>query len=165
MSLARDLQLARRAKKHGAEHSLRIVWEARRAGIPISLAFAVVEQESGFQNVFGHDHGGMYPGLSVTKERVAGLIRALREHRGANGVGLTQLTWPPFVYAAERLGGAHLPKNQLRVGFGHLSDLIRHYGTRDGLAAYNAGGPHNRMGQHYARLVLDKRDKWHRFLS
>ena len=58
----RDLVLARRAKRHGARYSLRIIREARRAGIPISLAFAIVEQESRFLNVCGHDPGGPHPG-------------------------------------------------------------------------------------------------------
>jgi hypothetical protein len=57
----RDLLLARRAKRAGAAYALRIIWEARAAGLPISLGFAIVEEESSDRvtragrNVYGHD--------------------------------------------------------------------------------------------------------------
>jgi hypothetical protein len=166
MSLARDLQLARRAKQHGAHYSLRIVREARRAGLDISLAFALVDQESGFQNVFGHDAGAWRPkNGQVNRANVAELLRHVRAGQPSNGVGLTQLTFPPFIHQANALGGAHLPKYQLRVGFSRLAALIKHYGTRDGLAAYNAGSPHTVLGQRYARSVQHKAALWHRRLS
>ena len=47
--------MAWRARRGGARHTLRIVREARRAGLEPALAFALVERESGFRNVFGND--------------------------------------------------------------------------------------------------------------
>jgi soluble lytic murein transglycosylase-like protein len=164
---ARDLWLARRAKRHGAAFALRIVLEARRAGIPISLAFALVEQESGFRNVFGHDAGAWRPDDGrVTAGAVRELLRRVKAGQPSNGVGLTQLTWPPFIHQAGALGGAHIPKYQLRVGFTHLAGLLRHYHhTSTALSAYNAGDPNSRKGKHYAAQVLNRAKKWHFYLD
>ena len=40
---------------NGGRHGALIVAEAERAGLSLSLACALVEQESSFRNVFGHD--------------------------------------------------------------------------------------------------------------
>jgi len=166
MSVARDLQLARRAKKAGAQYSLRIVLEARRAGIPISLAFALVEQESGFRNVFGHDSQAWRPADGkVTKSAVRHLLETVARGRPSNGVGLTQLTWPGFIRAADRAGGAHIPKYQLRVGFDHLVKCIQTFGVKRGLSVYNSGSPDNPKGRAYARSVAAKAERWHRVLT
>ncbi len=103
-----------------------IVEECRRmgpGGLWISTAAALVEQESGGRNIFGCDWGSRwtweppYCQVPVSRERVRALIRNYKAGGGANGVGLTQLTYMPYVYAAERMGGAHVPRYQMRVGF------------------------------------------------
>jgi hypothetical protein len=166
MSLARDLQLARRAKAAGARYSLRIVLEARRAEIPISLAFAIVEQESGFMNIFGNDRQAWRPkGGAVTKAAVAELLRRVAKGEPSNGVGLTQLTWPGFIRAANRMGGAWKPKYQLRVGFDHLAKCIQTFGLKRGLSVYNSGSPDNPKGRRYAQQVAEKAAHWHRVLT
>lgn len=166
---SRDLLLARRAKAAGARPSLRIIMEARRAGLPsLALAFAVIEQESGFRNIFGHDSGAdrsLY-GKPVTKERVQQLLRGVSDHTFAsNGIGLSQLTWLGYIRQAEALGGAHLERNQLRVGFQALAGMVHAYGEERGLAAYNSGTPDSSKGRRYAREVLEKKAKWHKILS
>lgn len=159
----RNMVLAWRARRAGAKHSLRIIWEARAAGIPVSLAFALVEQESGFRNVFGHDLGGLFPGQPVTRRRVKALLEHVRAGGGSNGVGLTQLTYPPFIRQAEACGGAHCPKYQLRVGFGVMRNLLReHDRKRDAYAAYNGTG---RAAELYAAQLRDRQEKWHKILT
>jgi soluble lytic murein transglycosylase-like protein len=153
---ARDLLLAHRAKRAGANYNLRIILEARRAGLPISLAFAVVEQESGFKNIFGCDKGGPFCHHPVSRTLVQQLLAHVRAGGTSNGVGLTQLTWIGYLNMAERRGGAHIPKNQLSVGFEALAAHIAAHGTQGGLAAYNAG---------YAREVLEKQARWHKILT
>lgn len=166
MSLARDLQLARRAKKAGAQYSLRIVLEARRADIPISLAFALVEQESGFENIFGHDRGAYRPRDGrVTQATVAHLLNTVAKGAPSNGVGLTQLTWPGYIRAANRQGGAWKPKYQLRVGFDVVSHAIHTFGTTRGLSVYNAGSPDSDAGRRYAHQVSLRAHKWHAWLK
>lgn len=159
MASVRDLTLARRANRAGAKYSLRIVWEARRARIPISLAFALVEQESNFRNVVGHDQGGPHPGAAVTRQ----VVRDILASPVSNGVGLTQLTWKPYIRKADSLGGAHRPKYQLRVGFRALADNVHRAGSlRSGIRAYNGSGP---AADNYARQVLRKQAKWHSILT
>lgn len=166
--MTRDLILAHRARKAGANYSLRIIKEARRAGLePLSLAFAVVDQESTFRNVFGADHGSD-PALHekpVTEARVKQLLAGLGRYK-PNGVGLPQLTFPPFVRQADAMpGGAALPANQLRVAFPQLAALVHQHGVRGGLSAYNAGDPHSAAGRVYAAKVLAKQMRWHHALA
>jgi hypothetical protein len=131
----RDLVLAHRAKQAGAEYALRIIIEARRRGFgkdaqkPLALAFALIESESNFQNEFGHDTGAWRPADGiVTKAAVHELLRRWSHGEPSNGVGLPQLTYPPFIRRAEQRGGAHIPKNQLSVAFEDLASLIDTYG-------------------------------------
>lgn len=163
--ITRDLLLARRAKRHGANYSLRIVREARRAGIPISLGFALVEKESGFRNVFGHDPTTSIPnswkGSEVTKAKYLG-YKAKRSSRGFQGVGPVQLTWGGYQDQADRLGGCWIPKHNIRVGFQALGDLVKKYGLRDGCRRYNGAGP---AAQAYAADLLKRKNRWHKFLS
>ncbi len=115
MSVVRDLKLARLAKKHGAKSALRTLYEARRNDLPYSWMLAMIEQESGWRNIFGCDHGPgkAYCHQKVTNERV----RALRRSGLNNGVGYTQLTSPAYVDAAmRRRGGAASVRNQIIVG-------------------------------------------------
>ncbi len=159
MASARDLKLARLAKRHGADYSLRIIWEARRAGISISLAFALVEQESGFRNVFGHDPvKNPVKGGKVTKKRYLEYRRYRKLGLGMQGVGLTQPTWYTYQDAADRLGGCWVPKNQLRVCFRVLGGLIRQHGYAKGIERYNGAGP---MARRYSVQVRARARKWH----
>ena len=41
----------------GGRYEKVIVREAERSGLPVSLVCAVIEQETHFRNVFGHDGG------------------------------------------------------------------------------------------------------------
>lgn len=137
-----------------------IVQEARRADIPISLGCALVEQESGFRNVFGHDpvKFGQIRGGKVSRARFL-RYRLLRKlGRGMQGVGLTQLTWFEFQNQADKLGGCWKPTYQLRVGFRLLHDLIDKHGQADGIARYNGTGA---AADRYSREVRAKQSRWH----
>lgn len=169
MYKTRDLLLARRANKAGAEHSMRIILEARAAGLPsLALAFAVLEQETHFQNIFGHDKGALFADLShygVTNGRVDQLLVSVARGRASNGVGLPQLTYPPFIRRAHAMpGGAVSVRNQLRVAFGDLAHLVHQHGEHDALAIYNAGSV-TTAGKRYARQTLERKDHWHAILD
>jgi hypothetical protein len=94
------------------------------------------------------------------------LIANFESGGGQNGVGLTQLTSREFVYEAERLGGAHMPRNQCRVGFSLLQSLIDDYGYEGGIGAYNAG-PGNRWSVRwtYTQSVINKDNAWKKRLE
>jgi len=164
----RDQELARKAKAKGADYSLRIVMEARRADIPVSLAFAVVEQESGFQNIFGHDPTIFVGAGKVTKAKYLDYKHARgTPGRRMQGVGPVQLTWWTFQDRADALGGCWIARNNIRVGFDHLGDLLRQYkgSMRSALAVYNAGNTGSAQGQRYASEVLKRQRRWHHDLT
>jgi hypothetical protein len=162
---AHDRELVRRARANGAQHAYRIILEARRAGIPLSWAFALIEQESGFRNIFGCDWGTPAGGkfrppycrVPVTKERV----QALKRNRKPNGVGLPQLTDFAYVDRAERtkvsrVFGAHLPGNQIRVGMEVLKEKTG--GDMDLAWRYNGA-------REYQARIKAKQRRWHNILT
>lgn len=162
----RDLELARKAKAHGAEHATRIILECRAHDVIISDGFALVEQESNFMNIFGCDYGDLYvPSqppychVAVTQARVDKLIS-----RGKpNGVGPTQLTSFNYVKDANRDGGAHKPSVNIATGIHILGQMQKKHGRMRGFGAYNGGEGNPSMG--YAREVDAKAQRWHRILT
>jgi hypothetical protein len=155
------MKLARVIDRNGGNgFGVLVVREARLAGIPISLAAALVEQESNFRNVFGHDpmkcHAHVQ-GQPVTRRR----YKHYRKHRpacGMQGVGLTQLTWFEFQDLADKLGGAWKPSNQLAVAFDLVKSLTANHGLSDGLRRYNGSGP---AAVEYSKEVRAKARRWH----
>lgn len=165
----RDFVLARRAKKAGAaNYALRTVLESRRSThVPASLGLALIQQESSFRNVFGHDAGGPFPGQAVTAAKVRALLRHIANGGISNGVGPGQLTYPPFIKEAQRDGGAHKPAVNIATAIEILDDNIRAEGgnERRGLARYNAGSGGSAQGLRYAAEVLKHKDHFHRALT
>lgn len=161
MASKRDVALREKAKRHGANYALAIVEEARRAGIPVSLGFALIEQESGFRNVFGHDPTIFAGAGTVTKSKYL----AYRRQRGANGrggmqgVGPAQLTYWSFQDRADDFGGCWVARHNIRVGFELLAALVKRHGPRRGLAIYNGGAARPNFA--YADEVLARQRKWH----
>jgi hypothetical protein len=165
---SRDVELAEKAKEAGAHYSLRIVLEARAAGIPISLAFALVEKESSFRNIYGNDlvRNRAPKGKPVTKKNWQGVYLPDRKAGlGNQGAGLTQLTATEFQDRADRMGGCWIPKYQLRVGFELLAELLEEYDVGRALAAYNAGRTGWRNGMRYSEAVRALQRKWHSALT
>lgn len=159
-STSRDHDLAKIANHHGAHYSLRIIIEARRTQIPISLGLALVEQESSFTNVFGGDPTIFANAGQVTEAR----YRAYKAKRGTHGqggmqgIGPTQLTWWEYQDRADKLGGCWKPACNIRVGFEVLADLIKEHGEAAGVARYNGSGD---AALKYQGQVYLKRDHWH----
>lgn len=167
MSARRDLALAVKAKRHGAKYSLRIIREARRAGIPISLGFALLEQEERrFRNVFGHDPTIFVGAGRVTKKKYLQYKLARDAHaprrRLMQGVGPAQLTWYELQDEADSLGGCWKPAVNIRVAFRHLAALMKEKGEAGGIVAYNGSGP---AAQRYAVQVRARQRKWHGWLA
>lgn len=165
----RDMALAVKAKRYGARYALRIVLEARRAGIPVSLGFALIEQESAFRNVFGHDPSIFRGAGDVTRRKYLAYKRqrGRRGQGGMQGVGPAQLTYYAFQDSADKIGGCWQPKHNIRVAFTDLAAMIRTWGRRTGLGVYNAGlaGWRAGRGAEYADEVLSKYDRWHKRLT
>jgi hypothetical protein len=157
----------------------RIVFEeAKRAGYEMALneegrldiadACALVDHESiGGQNIFGCDFGGLFCNEEVTRERLDALLAHIDAGGNSNGVGLTQITSPNFIFEAEARGGAHLPEHQCSVGFEHLAGLVDRLGFVLGIAAYNVGEGNPQFGidNGYFGKVMAKREKWKELLA
>ena len=140
-----------------------IMTEARREGVQLALALALVEQESTFRNIFGCDGKRQIQVVPwchqhVTRDRVQALIAHVEAGGASNGVGLTQLTDIGLIREAEVEGGAHTVDAQCRVGFRLLHGLIEQHGERTGIGGYN-GGPGN-PNLDYADHVIGLRAKW-----
>lgn len=148
--------------KHGIQNAGVAYEEAVRCGISLSLACALLEQESGGgANVFGHD-----PTICVGWGSVTWLKYAwykTRRRRSGNrlmqGVGPCQLTWWSTQDEADREGGCHLPRFNMRVGFRHLKYNVRRYGMRSGIAAYNGSGA---AALRYSEQVMARERVWSR---
>lgn len=158
----RNLALARKAKRYGMKNSLRTVIEAKRHNLPVSLAFAMVEQESGDgSNVFGHDPT-IFAGAGEVTESKYRAYKAQRGRTYMQGVGPMQLTWWEFQDAADRRGGAWVPRHSIAEGFSRLAALVKAHGKRRGIALYNGTGP---RADAYAASVLAREAKWHKRLT
>jgi hypothetical protein len=157
-----DAKLTEMIRGAGFSFGPAILAESKRAGIQLALALALVEQESGFRNIFGCDLGARKTApwchQDVTHDRVEALIRFVDGGGKSNGVGLTQLTSIDFIRQAEAEGGAHTVEAQCRVGFRHLHDLIERHHERVGIGEYNGGEGHPNF--RYADSVLGLRGKW-----
>lgn len=151
-------ELAEKLRKRGVKQPVVVIDEARRADILVASALAMLEMETGIpqRNIFGCDHGAgvAFCHEDVTKERVAKLLASSY----SNGVGWTQLTYRPFVVQADREGGAHIPRFQMRVGFSILRSNFDRYGSlHEMYRAYNGTGS---AAEAYASRALSLRSKW-----
>lgn len=126
-----------------------IAASSRRAGVPLSVAAALAEVESGGRNVFGNDRGGVFsrpgrPDVPVTPERVAELRRRVAAGETSNGIGPAQITWPPFFDRADAAGlDLADPEDNLTLGLTILAEHARGDLSPAGLeragTLYNAG--------------------------
>jgi hypothetical protein len=144
-----------------ATHALEAVATTK---LPLSYALALLEKESGGQNVYGHD-GVRNPapkGGRVTQANYAKYKRDRKAGLGMQGVGPTQLTWYEFQDHADRIGGCWRPYPNMVVGFALLGSHIKRLGKEKGAAAFNGTGPDaERYGRDWVRL----QEHWHRLVA
>lgn len=155
--------LARAIRAHGGRYGQEIVGEARRSRVPVALACAVLEKETGFKNVYGHDAvrnpvrsppGGL---LAVSRDNYREYLSHRRRGLGNQGVGPMQLTSPDLQDRADELGGCWLPGPNIRVGLEFLAANIRRLGLPGGVVAYNGSGP---AAERYGADVLARARRW-----
>lgn len=144
-----------------------VIEEAKREGLRLSLACAILEKESsGGQNVFGHDRGTIFAGAGkVTREKYLDYKRqrdAERGRRRMQGVGPVQLTWWEWQNEADAEGGCWDPRFNMRIGFRNLVKLMRAHGEPDGIRRYNGTGE---AAEAYSRDVRARARRWHQTLS
>lgn len=162
-----DKILIQRMRAHGIALPKTTLQESRKAGLALSVACALEEQETaGGHNVYGHDPapngrtwGGVVTLLSYRRYKH---WRGPRGEGGMQGVGPLQLTYFSFQDAADHAGGCHRPRYNLRVGFEHLVQLIHANGYELGLQLYNGTGP---AAVAYSASVRAKAKAWHQRLT
>ncbi len=158
---------------------MKYAWRARRAGVPagraypiaywawyyklpLSLAYALFQQESGFRNVFGHDPVRSIRGGAVTKARYLYYKARRKRGLGMQGVGPGQLTWYATQDRADALGGCWKYGVNVRVALATLKANIRANGYAKGIERYNGSGP---AAVRYSREVRAKQKRWHAILT
>lgn len=142
----------------------------------VSTGCALVEQESAGKKIFGCDRG---PGenrenvenppfcqVEVTRARLDQLLAYYERTGRSNGVGECQLTYMPYIKQAENLGGAHIARNNMIVGFNLLNDLLARHDYLNALEAYNDGnGSFNDPANPYDLQFAAKHREWKRRLN
>ena len=170
-----DIARAAIARTFGIRNSIYALDAARKLPhVGPALAVAVLEQESGGKNVWGHDPTIFIGGFDRKNNRYwttrlrRGYVneRGYREYKkqrgptgrgGMQGVGPMQLTWWEFQDGADRAGGCWKPPVNIAYGLKRLNDLIAAHGFREGIKRYNGTGP---AADRYATMVIARTLKW-----
>lgn len=152
-------RVASRAASHGVPKKIarHIAYACRKQRLRYALGFAMFDQESGFEAVYGHDAGGLNPGEKVTKANYRRFRGQIMQTFGigANGVGLGQITY--WTYIRDH-AGLWKPKVQVYLATSILADLVHRLGEFTGTGAYNGG--EGNPNESYAREVLERADEW-----
>lgn len=154
------------ARNHGAHYTAIIYDACLELGIPYALGLAMCQQETGFENEYGHDalpgqapiwHGSRGKVL-VTAENVQKYLAWARQHKLRQGVGPMQLTSESYQLEAERRGGLHKPEVTIPYGLEILAGHIKALGTVKGIGAFNGGRGNPNLA--YARNVVALWNLW-----
>lgn len=137
---------------YGIANADAIVRAANDAGLPLGIAVAMIDIESGGQNIYGHDDGGVMWGRGeVTQANFQNeFLPAVLAGHTSNGVGPAQITYPGYFtknqgspwwdpYFSMKFGF-----DILQAGFGsdysweHMSLIGSHYnaGPNSGVTDY-----------------------------
>ena len=163
---AGDDRIATLIRRHGGRYEDEIIAASRATKVPVALLCAMIETETGFQNVFGGDNVANpiksrgRPYLKVTKPLYQEYLRNRKKGLGQQGVGPMQLTTGSYQDRADKLGGCWKPGPNIMVGAQVLVEKTRTVGggVRNGVKAYNSWSP---AGDHYAdKLVMPRYRQW-----
>lgn len=160
MLTPKDMLAVSRMRHYGIVNPILTLKAAKKTGLYLPLACAILDQESGGgHNEFGHDPTIFVGAGRVTKAKYHAYLarRGPLGHGGMQGVGPCQLTWYSYQDAADKLGGCWQPYCNMVIGFGLVVSLIRDDGIFAGIAKYNGVGT---AASNYAHSVLAKREQW-----
>lgn len=101
---------------------------ARAVGLPIHIAFALLDMESEGRNFFGSDSGGMFKGETVTQAKFEAMEKAVAAGKPSNGVGPLQITYRGF-FPQARAQGLKLwePYDNMLFGFKLIKGYLDRY--------------------------------------
>ena len=153
------------AKNGIVENAGALIQAASKVGVPLWIAAAFTEQESGGRNIYGNDAGGTLAGRGyVTQQNYTReFLPAVRGGRVSNGVGPLQITYPGY-FKAGQPGVENLWKPLENMIFG--LQLIKGYlgGSTSDDAIVRAGRHYN-GALPYGYQVLNKAKKWRSLLG
>jgi hypothetical protein len=157
-------RVAERAHRAGVPEKIahHIAYACRKEKLRYALGFAMFEQESNFEVIYGHDAGGLLAGKRVTEENYRRFRAHVIAHQGggSNGVGLGQVTW--WTYIRDH-AGLWKPKVQVYLAVSILADYVHRLGEVRGVGAYN-GGENNPVAS-YSQEVRDRAEDWRPLLA
>ncbi len=158
-------------RRHGGRYADVIVREAHKNHLPVELVCAVIDVESHFRNVYGHDNvsnpiksppNGL---LTVTPENYREYLRHRKMRQGAQGVGPMQLTDPGLQDQADKAGGCWKPSANIKVGCAYLAKNEAAFGRDRGIRAYNDGSGTREASKPYLAKVLKAEALWRQRLA
>lgn len=137
----------------------------RKVGLPYFAACALLEQESGGRNVYGHDKGGVFDGLGqieVTDVNFMLFLTKVFAGQTSNGVGPCQITYRGyFPQMLERGLNPATPLDNMTFGFELLAANYGRLGSWEKAgAAYNGGPRPNAAALAYGRSLAAKVAAW-----
>lgn len=163
----RQRELVDRAVHHGVPRYAAVCImdsTARYQHISFAVGLALIEGETGFRHVFGHDPTIFIGAGAVTRAK----YRSYRSHRRASGnrlmqgVGLGQLTWWQTQDFADERGGCHKRYVNVDVSVQTLAARIRDFGYAKGWERYNGTG---RAAELYSIAGRRRAAAWRRRLK
>ena len=161
--MAKQDDVVERLRAGGINNPRMVIAEAKRAGLRLDYACAMLMKESnGGDNVFGHDVSIFSGAGTVTKAKYLEYKRQRMATGKMQGVGPTQLTWYTLQDRADAQGGCWKPRINMRVGFKHLADNINAHGEADGARRYNGSGA---AAVKYSKDLLAKAAQWRAVLD
>ena len=154
----------------GLTNAPAITAAADTAGIPLEIAAALIEKESGGRNIYGHDAGGIFstPGrdIEVTRDNFVEFLRRVLAGERSNGVGPAQVTWAGYFRQDPSypwwdpyfniLYGLKILAGYLRAD--HSDASVNQAGQR-----YNSGSPTGAPA--YGADLVAKANRWHTRLA
>jgi hypothetical protein len=157
-----DRLYARRARRAGVppEWPSLTIEAAVKAKIPRSRGLALVQTETNFRNVYGHDPT-IFAGAGQVTEHNYARYKRERGRTQMQGVGPCQLTWWELQDRADRMGGCWRPEVNMLVGLSWLREQCRRLGVGPGIASYNGTGA---AAQAYSRTVRRRERQWKKVL-
>lgn len=155
----------------GIQNAQAVVDAATATGVPLAIAVAFVQHETGGKNIYGHDPGGAMsaPGDNpVTQANYAQFLELVRAGHTSNGVGPLQLTYPDyFKPVTAEVAALWQPLPNLVFGLKVIRDYLGGNYTDANLnrAAqfYNSGRADG--APDYGKAIVANRAKWAALLN
>ncbi|NHN55755.1 peptidoglycan-binding protein [Calidifontibacter sp. DB0510] len=146
-----------------------LITAANKVGVPLWIAAAFCEQESGGANVYGNDRGGAMAGAgAVTETNYRQFLQLVNSGHTSNGVGPFQITYKGyFAQAAQQGLRLWLPLDNMIFGLrivksylgGHTDDAtLNRAGQR-----YNSGRPDG--APLYGASIVKRATRWRGLLA